>query len=76
MKELKKKIEEVLKKQVAPELEKDGGGIELIDVKDGIVYVRFKGACVGCPMASITLSGIVEEILKKEIKEVKGVRTA
>jgi len=73
--DLKKKIEKILKEDVMPELAKDGGGIELIDVKDGIVYVRFQGACVGCPMASMTLSNIVEEILKKKIKEIKGVRS-
>ena len=76
MEDLKKKIKEVLKKEIAPELEKDGGGIELVDVREGTVYVRFRGACVGCPMAAMTLSGVVEEVLKKKIKEVKGVRTA
>jgi Fe-S cluster biogenesis protein NfuA len=72
----REKITRVLKEDVAKELEQDGGGIDLIDFKDGVAYVRFKGACMGCPMASITLGSVVESILKQKVKEVKAVRMA
>jgi len=74
MEELRKRIEKVLKEKVAPELEMDGGGIELVDFKQGTAYVKFKGACMGCPMAAMTLGNVVEEILKKNVKEVKAVK--
>lgn len=74
MADVKKQIEKVLKEQVAPELEIDGGGIELVDFKDGIAHVKFKGACMGCPMAAMTLGNVVENILKSKIKEVKAVK--
>lgn len=70
---MRKEIEKVLKEEIAPELEKDGGGIELIDVRNGIVYVRLLGACIGCPMAALTMSNVVEAILKKRIRYVKKV---
>jgi Fe-S cluster biogenesis protein NfuA len=73
---VKERITKVLKEDVAAELEQDGGGIELIDFKDGTAYVRFQGACMGCPMASITLGNVVESILKQKVKEVKSVKMA
>ena len=76
MADIKKAIEKVLKEDVAKELEQDGGGIELIDFKNGIAYVRFKGACMGCPMAAMTLGNVVEAILKQKVKEVKAVQMA
>jgi Fe-S cluster biogenesis protein NfuA len=76
MDKTREKIEKVLKEDVAPELEKDGGGVELIDFKNGTAYVRFKGACVGCPMAAMTLGSVVEQALKRKVKEVKAVRMA
>lgn len=55
-------------------LQADGGDIELVDVSDdGIVKVRLKGACAGCPMSRITLANFIEENLKKGIPEVKRV---
>lgn len=43
---LKQKVEEVLQ-QVRPYLQRDGGDVELVDVVDGVVKVRLKGACSG-----------------------------
>ncbi len=72
---MREKVEEVLEK-IKVALQADGGGIELVDVDDdeGIVSVRLTGACVGCPMASMTLANGVERVLKQEIPEVKEVK--
>ncbi len=51
---MKEKIEAVLT-QVRPALQADGGDVELVDVSEGIVKLKLKGACAGCPMATITL---------------------
>jgi Fe-S cluster biogenesis protein NfuA len=70
--EMKEKVEEVLNK-IRPALQADGGDVELVDVVDGVVQVRLKGACGGCPMSQMTLKMGIERFLKKEIPEVKSV---
>jgi Fe-S cluster biogenesis protein NfuA len=67
--EVKQAIEEV-----RPHLQVDGGDVELVDVtKDGVVKVRLKGSCAGCPMSTMTLKWGVENYLKKKVPEVKAV---
>ena len=69
---MKDKLEKVLAK-VRVALQQDGGDIELVGVEDGVVKVRLKGACCGCPMSQMTLSNFVERELKKEIPEITRV---
>ena len=69
----REKVEEALNK-VRVGLKSEGGDIELIELKDDIVYVRLKGACGTCPMSTLTLKNWVETTLKKEIPEVKAVQ--
>ncbi|MDH5202747.1 MAG: NifU family protein [Nitrospirota bacterium] len=70
---LKEKVEEVLSK-VRVGLKREGGDIELVEIKDSIVYVRLKGACGTCPMSTITLKNWVEANLKREIPEINAVQ--
>ncbi|HPC47521.1 MAG TPA: NifU family protein [Deltaproteobacteria bacterium] len=57
-------------------LKADGGDVELVDVSpDGVVQVRLKGACSGCPMATMTLKSLIERVIKKEFPEVREVRS-
>jgi Fe-S cluster biogenesis protein NfuA len=70
---MKEKVEAALNK-VRPQLQMDGGDVELVSIdKDGVVKVRLKGACGGCPMSQMTLKMGIERILKKEVPEVKEV---
>ena len=69
---MREQVEAVLAK-VRPTLKADGGDIELIDVKDGVVQVRLTGACHGCPMSAMTLKHGVEQALKASLPEVKAV---
>jgi len=69
---MREKVEEVLA-QLRPNLQADGGDIELIGVEEGVVTVRFTGACEGCPMRSMTLTEGIERILKEQLPEVKEV---
>ncbi len=63
--------------KIRPMLQADGGDLELVDVDDeGVVSVRLRGACVGCPSASVTLTLGVERHLKEQIPEVKRVVSA
>jgi len=66
------KVEEILK-NIRPSLQADGGDVELVDVKEGIVSLRLKGACAGCPMSAMTLKNGIERVLKQEISEIKEV---
>jgi Fe-S cluster biogenesis protein NfuA len=70
---MKEKVEKVLN-EIRPYLQADGGDIELVSVgEDGVVKVKLKGACAGCPMSQLTLQNAVEAKLKQEIPEVKRV---
>jgi Fe-S cluster biogenesis protein NfuA len=66
------KVEEVLDK-IRPNLIRDGGNVELVEVNDGTVKLKLVGACAGCPMSTMTLKMGIERILKQEIPEVKEV---
>lgn len=70
---MREKVEAILA-NVRPALQADGGDVELVEIDDqGIVKVRLKGACGGCPMASMTLKNGIERALKASIPEVKEV---
>lgn len=72
---MKEKVQQAIDK-IRPALQRDGGDVELVDVKDGIVTVRLVGACRGCPMSQMTLKNGIETFLKKEIPEVVSVQAA
>jgi len=69
---MREKVEAALNK-VRPQLQMDGGDVELIDVVDGVVKVKLTGACGGCPMASMTLKNGIEKIVKEAVPEIKSV---
>ncbi len=69
---MKAEVQNVLNR-IRPALQADGGDVELVDVEGGVVKVKLTGACGGCPMASMTLKMGIEQILKREIPEVKEV---
>lgn len=69
---MKEKVEKALVK-IRAGLQQDGGDIELVAIESGVVRVRLKGACAGCPMSQMTLANFVEAELKKEVPEIKKV---
>ncbi|MFH0856501.1 MAG: NifU family protein [bacterium] len=71
---MKEKIIKVLNK-IRPSLQADGGDVELVEVdeKKGVVKVKMTGMCSTCPMAIMTFTHGIEEVLKKEVKEIKKV---
>jgi Fe-S cluster biogenesis protein NfuA len=71
---LKETVEEVLEK-IRAGLKAEGGDIELVDIRDNVVYVRLKGACGTCSMSSLTMKNWVEANLKKEIPEIAAVHS-
>lgn len=69
-----KKIEELIEDRIRPALKQDGGDIELVDVDNGIVFVRLKGACATCPSSTHTMRQFIEKELRKEVSREINVR--
>ena len=64
-----KKVEKAVEDYIQPILQKDGGDIDIIDIKDTLVYCRLGGQCAGCSGASQTLKMMVEKTLKDVVDE-------
>jgi Fe-S cluster biogenesis protein NfuA len=72
---MKEKVQAAIEK-IRPMLKADGGDVELVDVSDaGVVQVRLRGACSGCPMSQMTLKNGIERIIKQEVPEVTAVES-
>ena len=70
---LENRVRDVLE-LMRPMIQEDDGDIELVEVtKEGVVRIRFLGACIGCPSSSHTLHQGIERLLKERIQEVTGV---
>ena len=69
-------IEEVKKvlEMIRPNLQADGGDVELVEVTDaGVVKVKLVGACGHCPMSTMTLKMGIERTLKEKVPGVTEV---
>ena len=66
LKSIEQQILATLEK-ISPFLQRDGGDVEFVSYSEGIVYVRMKGACVGCAMVDETVSMGIELILFEEV---------
>lgn len=70
-------IEKVLNEKIRPRLAADGGGVELVDVKDdNTIVVKLTGACGCCPFSLMTLKNGVEQALRESFPEIKEVVAA
>jgi len=70
---LKEKVQAVIN-LIRPAVQADGGDIELVNVDaDGLVQIRFHGACHGCPSSTMTLQDGIERNLREKVPEVKKV---
>lgn len=59
--------------EIRPNIQMDGGDIELVRFENGIVYVKLHGACIGCPASMYTLKLGIEERLKDQVPDVAEV---
>ncbi len=74
-KDVLERIEHTINK-IRPYIQADGGDVELVDYKDGIVTVQMLGACAGCMAIDTTLTDGIEALLIDEVPEVKKVQMA
>lgn len=61
------KVNNVIETQISPELQKDGGDIELVDIKNKNIYVKLKGRCSGCKNSTMTLKNFAEKTLQDSL---------
>ena len=59
--------------EVRPYLASHGGGVELLGVEAGVVRLRLKGSCSGCPSSTVTLRSAVEEAILKAAPDVDDI---
>jgi len=59
--------------QVRPYLRSHGGGVELLDITDGVVRLRLEGSCDGCPSSAATMAQTVEEAILANAPDVTAV---
>jgi NifU-like protein len=64
-----KKVDKVVDEYVRPMLLRDGGDLEIVDIKEMLVYCRLTGKCQGCRGAGQTLRMLVEQTLKEMVDE-------
>ncbi len=64
---------DILIDKVRPYLQRDGGDIEVVNIEDGIVYVKMLGACDGCMAIDITLKQGIETMLLENVPGVIAV---
>jgi Fe-S cluster biogenesis protein NfuA len=71
---LYKRVDEVLDR-IRPYVQSDGGHVELVNVDEaeGTAFIRFQGACSGCPSSAITLQMGVENEIRTSVPEIKQV---
>lgn len=71
MSDLRLRVEDALKNEIAPALLLDGAGIEVLEVTNGIASVRLSGVCAGCPATIMTVLTSLEDELRKKVPEVE-----
>ncbi|HEX6989048.1 MAG TPA: NifU family protein [Bacillota bacterium] len=70
--ETRERIVRVIQR-IRPAIQADGGDVEFVDLEDGVVQLRLMGACVGCPMSTMTLQAGIERLIRQEVPDIKGV---
>jgi len=70
---MQEKVKRALEK-IREGLKREGGDIELVDIRGATVYVKLTGACSTCPMSTLTMKNWVEKTLREEVPEVESVQ--
>lgn len=66
------RVKTILEK-IRPYIKRDGGDVEFDSFKEGIVYVKMLGACIGCDSLDLTMKDGIEALLLEEVPGVIGV---
>jgi len=71
--QVKEKVQKILDELINPAVAGHGGFVDLLDVKENVVYLKLGGGCQGCGMVNVTLKQGIETTLKDEIPQIAGV---
>lgn len=63
----------VIEEEIRPAVAMDGGDVVFVSYEDGVVYLRLRGACSGCPSALFTLKMGIERLLREEFPQIRAV---
>ena len=69
---IEKRVQDTLN-EIRPQIQMDGGDVELVAVEKQTVKVRLTGHCAGCPMSAMTLKNGIEALIRERIPEIKKV---
>ena len=69
----REKVQYLLDTQINPGVAEHGGSVQIVDVKDGGVYVKLNGGCQGCGAADFTLKQGIETIIKRAVPEIQQI---
>jgi len=58
------KVQAIVEKEIRPALQMHGGDLELLEVKDNVVTIRYQGACGGCPGAAMGTLHMIQSVLQ------------
>ena len=67
----KEKVQYLIDAQINPGVAEHGGAVQVVEVKDGSVYLRLHGGCQGCGAADFTLKQGIETIVKRAVPEIQ-----
>ena len=74
--EIRSKVQNLLDSMINPAIAAHGGWVQLLDVKENIVYLQMGGGCQGCGAADITLKQGIERAIREEVPEVAEILDA
>ena len=66
-------VEKLFDQQIRPALSQHGGNIEIVDIDNDILFVRFYGGCHGCSSSKATLKDGIEQVVKQNFPDIKDV---
>ena len=72
---IKKRVQQAID-EIRPQIQGDGGDVELVSIENGVVKVRLVGHCAGCPMSQMTLKNGIEAYVKQRVPEIQSVESA
>ena len=73
-KDIRAKVQKILDEMINPAVAGHGGWVDLLDVKENMVYLRLGGGCQGCGMVNVTLKQGIEATLREGGKAVASAR--
>lgn len=72
--EIQQQIWDLLEEKIQPALDLHGGGVEYLSFEQGVLNLRFTGACAGCPSSSATLEYGIKQVLQYYFPEIEKIQ--